>query len=359
MKNLYLIATRHNEGKTVLAFGLVSALAKKGKRIGYLKPIGHANQDFGEKRVDQDAVLMKEACALPVDAPDIAPVVLDGFPADWLPAKGREHAMERMQSGLEKVSAGREFVVIEGTGNASTGACFGLSAAQIVKKMDARVVLLASGGVAQPTDEVILNKGYLEREGVEVAGVVVNKVYPHEFQRLESFMKPVLHSMKLKLFGTIPHDQELSRPTLRLLLEQFRGSALHGEEHFNTKVGRFVLGAMNVAATLDQLQGHVTLICPSDREDLALAAMAVNAAKGMRLQGVIFAGKQIPSESVVALFRRTKVPVVYVELDAHSLSSIIQSTQYKLSLGDSEGLRRAGELVVKHVDIAALLEALK
>lgn len=362
VKNLYLVATKHNEGKTLLSLGLIGALSKQGKRVGYLKPVGHANQDQGERRVDADTTLMKAACGLTSEIADISPLVLDGFPAELVAADGRERSLGRIESALGKASSGRDFVIIEGTANASAGACFGLSASTLARRLNAKIVLLAGGGVGQPADEVILNKGYFDREGIDVLGVVINKVYPHEFARLNSFMKPLLDSMKLTLFGAIPYDHDLARPTLRSLLEQFRGKVLNGADQLNAKVGRFVLGASGVSSILEQLQGTTTLLCPCDRDDVALAALAAattSGGKGSRLQGIVFAGRNAPGAAVLQILKRTPVTAIQVEMDAYNLASMIHTTPYKMIASDAEALRRVGELVTKHVDVAAILERLK
>ncbi|MBI2931908.1 MAG: AAA family ATPase [Planctomycetes bacterium] len=362
MKNLFLSVTGHHQGKTVIALGLGLSLSRRGRRVAYMKPIGHGNVEIGENRMDADATLMREACELHAPLTDMAPVVLEGFPTDLMTKEGHDHVLERIKCGLQKVGSNREFVLIEGSGNAATGAAFGLSNSFIAKFLDARVIIISSGGVGQPTDEVILNKCYYDQAGVPVVGVIVNKVYPHEFDRIKSFMKPVLESMNLKLLGAIPYDQDLARPTMRGLLEEFHGKVLNGGAQLNGKLGRFVLGAHSVATTLDLLQGTVTLLCPSDREDILLASLASVLAEikqDFRLQGVIFAGKHAPDPRLVALLKRTRVPAIQVELDAYSLASMIHSTPYRLSSSEGERLRRAEELVTKHVDVDLVLAELE
>jgi len=361
VKNLLLCATRHNEGKTVLALGLAAAFERRGKRVGYLKPIGYGNLEIGENRIDVDAPLMKHACGLHASLTDIAPVPLDGFPADWTTKEGRDHALEKIRLGLKKVGANREFTIIEGTGNAAAGAAFGLSNAYLAQLTGARVIIVTSGGVGQPTDEVILNTSYCQRAGVEVLGVVVNKVYPHEFERINSFMKPLLESMKLKLLGAIPFEPELARPTMKNLLDEFRGRVLNPDGRLDQKLGRFVLGAATAATTLEQLEGHVTILCPGDREDIVLAALGAGSGPrgGCRLEGVVFAGKRAPDDRVITLLKRAKVPAIHVELDAYSVASMMHTTTYKISEDDKERRARAEELSTKYVETTEILEGLK
>ncbi len=362
MKNLFITATRHHEGKTLLAFGIAKALTKHGRRVGYFKPIGHANLEVGEHRVDSDAAFMKDALALEASAHDMSPIVLEGFPVDWTAKGGRERLIEQIRNGHKRSMNRRDVLVIEGTGNAATGAAFDMSNAFIAKMLDARVIIVASGGVGQPADEVILNKSFYERAGVEVLGVIVNKAYPHEFDRLHSFLGPVMESLNARLLGTMPYEPELARPTMRNIQEEFRGRVLNAEQLIGVKLGRFVLGASTAAGTLEQLKGNITLLCPIDREDIlmaALSAMLGSPKQGYRLTGVIFSGKGEPEARALALLRRTQVPAIQIELDPFSLASMIHQTSYKLSAGDADRLRRSEELVTKYVQTQRILEGLK
>ena len=189
MKNLFVASTRHNEGKTLVTLGLAAGLGKKVKSFGFFKPVGRASVEFAGDRIDHDVALLKEACKIPAFVKDMGPVVFDGFPQAWTTTKGRDEAVDRIKSAYERVSANKGLTIIEGSGNAAMGAAFGLSNAFLAKTLEAKVVLVATGGVGQPTDEIILNRSYFERTGVEVLGVIVNKAYPEELERIEKLLK--------------------------------------------------------------------------------------------------------------------------------------------------------------------------
>ena len=158
MKNLFITSTRHNEGKTLVTLGLTTALAKRVRSVGYMKPLGKGSVEFAGEKIDHDAVLIKEACGIPAFVRDMGPVCYDGFPTQWISPEGREAVVKKIQASFARCSANRELMVIEGTGNAAAGAAFGLSNAFMAKLLDAKVVLVASGGVGQPTDEILDRK---------------------------------------------------------------------------------------------------------------------------------------------------------------------------------------------------------
>jgi BioD-like phosphotransacetylase family protein len=361
VKNLFLTSTRHNEGKTLVTLGLTSSFAKRVKNIGYIKPVGKGSVEFAGEKIDHDVALIKEACKIPAFVKDMGPVCYDGFPTSWVSPEGREAVLEKIKAGYARVSANKQLVVIEGTGNAAAGAAFGLSNAFMAKLLNSKVVLVASGGVGQPTDEIILNKSYYERAGVEVLGVVVNKAYPHEFERIDKWMRRVLDMMNVKLLGVIPFDNELARATMLNLFERFKGKAINNEPGMSQPLGKVVLGAMSAGNALEELVGHVTLICPVDREDVlvaALSAMYISGRKDFTLASVVITGKGKISEMVLKMLKRTTIPVLHVDHDAYTLLAEVHAANFKILPTDEERIRRAIETVQNHVNLDLCLQGL-
>ncbi len=70
----------------------------------------------------------------------------------------------------------KDFVLCEGSGHAGVGSVFDLSNAQVAKILGAKVIIVTQGGIGKPIDEVSLNQALFEKEGVEIIGVILNKV---------------------------------------------------------------------------------------------------------------------------------------------------------------------------------------
>lgn len=360
MNNLFITSTRHNEGKTVVTLGLTAALSRRFK-VGYMKPLGRGSVEFAGEKIDHDAVLIKEACKIPAFVRDMGPVCYDGFPTHWVSPEGRDEVVAKILSGYKRVAQGKDLILIEGTGNAAAGAAFGLSNAFLAKQLESKVLLVASGGVGQPTDEIILNKHYFERAGVEVLGVVVNKAYPHEFDRIQQWMRRVLDGIGMKLLGVIPYDADLARASLLTIFERFRGRCLNNEAGMERPLGRVVLGAMSPITLLEQISGNVTLICPVDREDLliaALSSMFLSGRKDVTLSSIVVTDRGRLSDSVAKMLKRTTIPVLQVEPDAFSVVSELHASNFKILPSDTEKIRRAVAAVQEHFDLDAALQGL-
>lgn len=363
MHNLFITSTRHGEGKTTIALGLIMALMKKVRRIGYMKPIGRASVEFAGQGIDEDVILIKEVCGVHCYLKDMGPVTIGGeFPIHLLSKEGRKSALDRVRQAYERVEAGKQLVVIEGTGNAAAGAAFGLSNAQLARQFNAKVLLIASGGIGHPIDEIVLNKSYFERHGVEVIGVVVNKAFPKEMDAIQTVVRKACDLMRIELFGAVPHEPALSRATMQHVCDELKGTVINGEDHLGKNpVVRIILGAMTPHHALEYMHGEVVLIVPGDREDIvlaALSAMYLSGRKEFSLNGIVLTGKILPSRVLRQLLGRTQIPVVSVEPDSYTVASRIHGIAVKLSPGDTERVQCAIAVSHQNVDMPSILKAL-
>jgi len=362
--NVFISSTRHGEGKTTVALGLLAAFSRKIRKIGFIKPIGRATVDFAGQGIDQDVILMKEACAIPCYLKDMGPVATSGeFPVNFLSREGHRSVLERVEQAYERVAAGKDLVAIEGTGGATGGAAFGVSNAHLARRFGAKVLLVASGGVGQPIDEIVLNKSYYELNGVAVAGVILNKVFPNEMESVQSVVRRACDLIKVPLLGAVPHDPELSRPTMQDVQEELKGTVVQGEaELAKNSVSKILVGAMQAHNALEHLQGQIVLIVPGDRDDLVLAALASMYLAGRQdfgLNGVILTGNVPQSRKLRQILSRTTIPVIETEQDSFEVAARINNLSAKLTPRDTPRLERARELIRKHVDAAAVLTVLQ
>jgi len=126
-------------------------------------------------------------------------------------------------------------------------------------------------------------------------------------------------------------------------------------------LGRIVLGAMNATNVLEQITGHTTLICPSDREDVllaALSAMYLSGRKDIALAGIVVTGGGRISDSTLKTIRRTTLPVLHVEPDAYAVLAEVHAANFKILPQDEEKIHRGMEIVRERIDVTQILEAL-
>src|SRR5205814_9057711 len=138
-----------------------------------------------------------------------------------------------------------DFVLCEGSGHAGVGSVFDLSNAQVAGILGAKVIIVTRGGIGKPIDEVCLNLALFEKEGVEVIGVILNKVLGEKVEYVTDFARRGLKRKGLELLGVLPHEQILCNPSIDLIREEMHAELLNNPANLYSLVDDVVVGAMS------------------------------------------------------------------------------------------------------------------
>ncbi|NDE85573.1 MAG: hypothetical protein EB056_06075 [Verrucomicrobia bacterium] len=348
---IYVAATRQDDGKTTCCVGLYAALRSRFPKIGYTKPVGQRFVEVAGKKVDEDSVLVSNTydVDLPIEA--MSPIAVDRmFTRDYL-QKGDLPAMkETIVSAFNRVAWEHDFVLIEGTGHAGVGSVLDLSNAQVAKLLGSKVVIVTTGGVGR------LNLALFQKHGVEVIGVIMNKVLPSKMEALKPWAEKAFSRMGLPVLGMIPYLGELRRPTLSQVSEELGGEFLCGENLRRRRVRSVAVGAMTAARLKEQLMTGALLITPGDREDLLLAAMEIQNQGGteLKLTGIVLTDGLRPQAGLLRLMGERGLPVIAATGDSYAVTAKIERMTVKTDPGDEEKIKVIQQVVAKHVDLKAI-----
>src|SRR6266516_515287 len=225
---VFIAATRQNDGKTTASLGLIAALQHHYPRVGYIKPVGQRFVEIAEQKIDEDIVLMDSVYQLNCPLVDMSPIAVEpDFTRKYLQSSNNEALVRKIQKAFDRVAWEKDFVLCEGSGHAGVGSVFDLSNAQVAKILDAKVIIVTQGGIGRPIDEVSLNQALFEKEGVEIIGVIVNKVLPGKVDYVTDLVGRGFKRKGLELLGVIPHQPILLRPTLELIREELKAEMLN------------------------------------------------------------------------------------------------------------------------------------
>ena len=356
---IYVAATRQDDGKTTCCLGLYAALAKKFPKIGYIKPVGQRFVEVAGRKVDEDSVLVSDTydVNLPIEA--MSPIAVDRmFTRNYLQKENLPEMQEKIVAAFNRVAWEHDFVIIEGTGHAGVGSVIDLSNAQVARLLGSKVVMVTTGGVGRPVDEVSLNLALFEKQGVEVIGVVLNKVLPSKIESLRPWAERAFAKMKLPILGVIPDLGELRRPILAQVAKELGGEFLSGESFKRRRVRSIAIGAMTAARIKEQLGAGSLLITPGDREDLLLAVLE-NQAKGAtdsKLAGILLTDGLKPQAGLLRMMNDKGVPSVAVAADSYSVTAKIERMTVKTDPGDQEKIKVIQKTVADHLDVGAILK---
>ena len=360
---VYVAATRMNDGKTITALGLLSAIGDYYHNVGYIKPVGQKVQNIGGHQIDKDANLMNEIFQIGSQLYDMSPVAIPrGFTEEYIlkgdPEKLRRHLL---QSYL-RASHGKEFMVIEGTGHAGVGSVVDLSNARVAKLLNAPVVLVTLGGIGRPVDEVCLNKALFDSLGVNLIGVVVNKVVDEKYEKIDHLVREGFRKKGIDVLGVVPFIPQLASPTIRQLMEDIDGKLLCGENGLDQTVSKIMIGDMPAHTALEYFRGEELLITPGNREDLILAALSgcvIGISKAYCVKGVILTGGVPPYRTILRLVKRTNIPMILVKETTYEIAKKLNNLIVKIRPEDTDKIERATSLIKKYVDVELIISRVK
>jgi BioD-like phosphotransacetylase family protein len=356
---VFVAATRQNDGKTTTSLGLLAALQRRLGRVGYIKPVGQRFVEIDEQKIDEDSVLMDRVFRLNCPLVDMSPIAVEpDFTRRYLQNANLDTLIKRIHKAFDRVAWEKDFALIEGTGHAGVGSVFDLSNATVAKLLNSKVVIVSRGGIGLPIDEVTMNRALFEAEGVEVIGVILNKVLPEKLDYITEFARRGLKRKGLELLGVIPHQPILSKPTLDLIREDLGAVMVAGAHRIHNIVQSVVIGAMGAANVAKRLKPDTLLICPADREDVLAAAAELSAAGRVQPAGVILSDDIRPNATVLRLLAGFTCPVLLAAADSYQVASRVNDLTVKTRPDDTQKINLIQDLIARHVDLDRILTAL-
>ena len=357
---VFIAATRQNEGKTTVSLGLIAALQEHFPRIGYIKPVGQRFVEIEEQKIDEDIVLMNAVYRLNCPLVDMSPIAVEpAFTRKYLESANNEALVKRIQNAFDRVAWEKDFVLCEGSGHAGVGSVFDLSNAQVAKTLVCKVIIVTQGGIGKPIDEVCLNRALFEKEGVEIIGVIINKVLEEKIPEIARFVGRGLKRKGLELLGVIPHQQMLCNPTVDLICEELRTELLNTPPTLHTLVDDVVVGAMGAQNAIQFFKPGTLLITPGDREDIVLAAGAgIDGRSSEKMAGIVLTGGLRPGASVLKVIQTMRIPVLLAQVDSYQVASKVHNLTVKTRPTDAEKISLIRDIVAKNVNIKKIIQSL-
>ncbi len=359
---IYVAAAKQNDGKTTAALGLMNVIRESYPKIGYIKPVGQHFNVINSKKIDKDASLIEDVFHIGTGLQDMSPVAVPrGFTEQYIRHGDKDDLKSQILSGFSRASKNKDFMIIEGTGHAGVGSVFNLSNAAVAKLLNSPVIIVASGGIGRPIDEIMLNKALFDSYGVEVLGVIINKVKPEKFEKINKVVRLGLDRLGISVLGVTPFFPILTSPNLQQVLEDMQGTLISGEKFLDHTISKFIVGAMPPSTALDYFKGDVLLITPGNREDLLLAALISGSAgpdKDYGVCGIIITGGLLPHQRVLHLLKKSNIVVIAVEDDTFSAAQRINNMIIKIKPHEVEKIKVVKSMIKEYVDVRMLFEKL-
>lgn len=362
-KKIFIAATMQNDGKTTVSLGLIAALKKRFGKIGFIKPIGQRYLMEQGYKVDEDSVLIEKVFGIKCNIKDMSPIAIErGFTERFIEKGAEEDYAKQITDAFEHVAKDSDLVIVEGTGHAGVGSVFNLSNAAVAKLLNADVLLISSGGVGKPIDEIMLNNALFEKEGVKLAGVVINKVLPEKYTRIAQLVRKGLEQKGLNVFGVLPYQKILDVPTMREIAEELKIGVLYEGGDLEGRAENILVGAMTPKDAIQYFRNNTIMIIPGDRDDMIEVLCKVQAGKikkGCNISGIVLSGGLMPRKGSLRLLKKSKITVLITKDHTYAIASQIHSMAVKLKPQDTSKIKIIVDMVEKYVDIDKVLANLR
>ncbi|MCB1212804.1 MAG: AAA family ATPase [Chlamydiia bacterium] len=360
--SIFIAATGQNVGKTTLCLGIQSALRSHVSSVGFIKPVGQQYLNVeGGIRVDKDAYLFKKLFSLPQDYSTLSPVLFPaGLTRDYIDGHVDTNRLRKaILSSFDEVNAAHPFTIVEGTGHVGVGSLLGLNNADVAHLLDVAIIIIASGGLGSAFDELALNIEMCKAKGVEVRGVILNRVHNDKREMIVDYFGRALRTLNIPLLGCIPFSERLCHPTMENYSQLFRTELLAGTARKHDQFSRSRLVAGSLESFLSDMTDSELIIMPACRMDIIEAVYApdFDASPFSRGHyGVILSGRTPPCDGALKLIRASQIPTLYAPCCSFDVMKSITSFTAKIGPEDTEKAERIIELVRENVDVERLLE---
>jgi len=362
VKRVFIAATKQNVGKTTVSLGLISVLKDHYEKIGFIKPVGQRYLLESGYKVDEDSVLMNRIFDFGIPLQDMSPIAVGrGYTEQYIDGRIERNTPEQVRESFGRVAEGKDFVVIEGTGHAGVGSVFDLSNAAVAKLLNSKVILISSGGVGKPIDEVMLNKSLFDQMGVRLAGVIVNKVLNHKYEKVSRYVRLGLERLGVPVLGVLPYIETLDTPSMRDIREELDMHVICGEENMDRQMKKILVGAMEVKDAIQYLEDDCMLITPGDRLDLINLIIKVHTGRlkaSKRIAGLILSGGMSPPRRVFQALRKTNIPTIVCRYNTYVVASKIHDLTVKIKSRDKNKIKLVVEMIKRYIDVDKLVNRL-
>lgn len=353
-QNIYVAATSQHVGKTTSTLGLIAAYHKEGVNVGYCKPVGQQHIAINDMKVDKDTVLFADLLHFDIEPAIHSPIILPrGATEMFLDHPEKYDVASMILHSKNKLEQKHDLVIYEGTGHPGVGSVAELSNAQVAKMLDAKVIMVVEGGIGSTIDKLNMCSALFREEGVEVLGVIINKVFPDKIEKITNYVGKWLDKKNIALLGVVPYDRTLAYPLVWTINKAIGGNIEMFSERGHNRVADILGGSF---FNIDDLV---------DKKDLLL----VVSSRGLReaIKKVIKFGKEFKSEdsplsgivvtgeySIPRLAReyvkKYKIPIIRTDLDTYGAVISISKIEVKINRKTPWKIAKAIELIRENVN---------
>lgn len=325
MSVLLVASHRPGAGKTSIAAGLATLMARSGVRISACKPMSPAG------RTDPDAVYFAQ-----------------NFRGGTAVASSEDSAsLDAAASAVRSLTGISEHVIVE-VANPATGS--GTASPVVIglaERLSARVV--TTFGYELDSTAVSVSSA-VAALGSSLAGVIVNQVPRYRVQRAENLLSE-LASVGLPTIGALPEDRAMLSLNLVQLEASLGGRWEMEPEDGDLWIDRFLIGGniMDSGAGYFGRYDHQAVIARAERPDIQMASLMQDT------RCLVLTGGARPTEYIRVEAAKRNVPMLLVDQGTVATADTVGGLMSAIVPHARHKAERMADLLDGLVDLDALL----
>lgn len=357
-KKIFVASTGQNTGKTTTSISLLHLARRKYRRVGFIKPFGPKLTSYKGQDVDVDAALMANVYDMDDDLKLMSPVVLHSQTTRKV-LDGRTDAkpyLEQIDQAVAELESKCDFLIIEGAGHSGVGSVVGLGNAQVAKRLNAPVLMVAGGGVGSVIDDIHLNLALFREAGAEVKAILPNKLLRSKREMTLQYLDLAFRDAGIKVVGGFNYSPILANPTLTYLSALLKLKLNADEEQSSRIVHNVHLGAASTQRVVDKLLESTLIIVTSSRDEVLvmLATLYHLPEYKTKIAGLIITGMAPIADIVQRVLDDAEIPYMRSTNTTAEVYTVIQEDVAKIRADDFQKIKLVQQLAETELDFETI-----
>ncbi len=211
-KGFFVTGTDTGVGKTVIAAALIKAIGLCGIRAGGMKPIETGCTKEGKSLLPADGMFLKGIARMDEPVSHITPCCFEHPLAPMVSAEieGTTVNLNKIKKAFNELTKAYKSIVVEGVGGLFVPVNKNYFILDLAKEFGLPLIVVSRPDLGT-INHTLLTVNYALREGLNVAGIIINYTYPSKGSLAEETNPQVIKQLSpVPLIGIFPYLNAMS-----------------------------------------------------------------------------------------------------------------------------------------------------
>jgi dethiobiotin synthetase len=216
VKGFFITGTDTGVGKTVISVALIKAASLLGFRTGGMKPIETGCFKQGDILIPSDGVFIKTMAHMEGNIKNISPCCFENplapFPASEI--EGAPVDLANIRKAYENLTKNYDAIIVEGIGGLLVPVKRDYFVIDLAREFGLPIIVVSRPGLGT-LNHTMLTVNYAIREGLDVAGIIINYSRPPEDTLTEETNPDIINQISpVPVMGIFPFLKDLESSSI-------------------------------------------------------------------------------------------------------------------------------------------------